>query len=147
MRAKISAIPTVWGISGLGCDETDGYSNCYDGLSPSTTGDTGYYNSDGTYVTSVTPINTTNGTTAGSSTNVLSAISALTNSFTSIFKSIQPLPQGCTQVAGPYGMSTQCSASAVANPLSLTSSLSSGGSSTWLLIGGVAVVAFMMFKK
>lgn len=93
------------------------------------------------------PLNTTNGTTSSSSVNTTGMINSITNAFTSIFKAIQPLPQGCTQVAGPYGTSTQCT-SAGSAALSLTNPLSSLGSSSGLLLllgGGVLLV--MMMKK
>lgn len=44
--------------------------------------------------------------TSGSSTNWGNFATSLANSFTNIFKTIQPLPSGCIQVAGPYGVST-----------------------------------------
>jgi hypothetical protein len=85
---------------------------------------------------------------SGSSTNWSSVISNLAASFPSIYKSIAgPLPSGCIQVAGPYGVSTQCGNNAAQPSLSLTSSLSSlGGISPIILIGG-AIVVFMMMKK
>src|ERR1700690_3884091 len=46
------------------------------------------------------------GGTVNTSTNTTqstNAITAIANAFSSIFKTIQPLPAGCTQVAGPYG--------------------------------------------
>ena len=85
----------------------------------------------------------------GSTTSVTpSLVAGIASAFSSIFKTIQPLPAGCTVVAGPYGQSTSCSGTGT-NPLSLSSSLSSltsGGNSSLLLIGG-AVLLFMMMKK
>ena len=76
------------------------------------------------------------------------AVTGIASAFTSVFRAIQPLPSGCIQVAGPYGMSTQCGNSASQPTLGISSSLSSLGmsGSTLLLIGG-AVVVIMMMKK
>ena len=80
-----------------------------------------------------------------------SIITNIASAFSNIFKTIQPLPAGCTVVAGPYGQSTSCSGTGT-NPLGsslLGGSLLGGtstSSSTMLLIGG-AVLLFMMMKK
>ena len=87
-------------------------------------------------------------TTINASTTTFnpSIITSIAGAFSSIFKTIQPLPAGCTVVAGPYGQSTACSGTGT-NPLSLTGSLSSmGGSSSLLLLGG-AVLLIMLMKK
>ena len=73
------------------------------------------------------------------------SVGSIANAFSSIFKSVAgPLPAGCIQVAGPYGMSTQCGGS---NQPSLSmSSLSSslGSNSSLLLIGGAVLVVMLM---
>lgn len=86
---------------------------------------------------------------SGSSTNWGSFASSLANSFSSIFKTIQPLPSGCIQVAGPYGTSTQCGNQASQPILNMSGAASSLGmsSSTLLLLGGAVVVVIMMSKR
>ena len=79
-----------------------------------------------------------------------SIITGIASAFSNIFKTIQPLPAGCTVVAGPYGQSTSCSGTGT-NPLgsSLLGGSLLGGTSTIspvVLIGG-AVLLFMMMKK
>jgi len=149
MRARISAIPTIYGIgcAGMGCGGLGDDSVDVTGMTDQQAIDAadqwiaGFDSAQQTYTG--TPTNTTNGTTTIPTASV---ISGLTNAFTSIFKAIQPLPSGCTQVAGPYGMSTQCTPSG-STALSLGSSLTSGGSSSLLLIGGAVLLAVMMFSK
>ena len=84
----------------------------------------------------------------GSSINWANTMSSISSSFSNIFKAIQPVPQGCTQVSGPYGVSTQCLAPGQASTLSLSSAASSLGlssSTLLLLVGGVVVI--MIVKK
>jgi hypothetical protein len=86
------------------------------------------------------------GSPVGTSVNPTSIVASISSAFANIFKTVQPLPQGCTQVAGPYGVSTQCSPNA--STLNLTSgltSLTSGGMLPILLIGGV--VLLVMSRK
>src|ERR1035437_4132146 len=79
-----------------------------------------------------------------------SIITNIASAFSNIFKTIQPLPAGCTVVAGPYGQSTSCSGTGT-NRLgsSLLGGSLLGGTSTIspvVLIGG-AVLLFMMMRK
>jgi hypothetical protein len=76
-----------------------------------------------------------------------SIISNIAGAFSSIFKTLQPLPAGCTVVAGPYGQSTACSGTGT-NPLSLNMAGNVlGGSSSMLLLAGAALLLVMMMKK
>ena len=87
--------------------------------------------------------------TGSTTSNPSSIINTIASDFANIFKAIQPLPAGCTQVAGPYGTSTQCVGAGQASTLSLNSVASSLGtsSSTLLLMGGAVLVFMMMSKK
>jgi hypothetical protein len=71
-------------------------------------------------------------------------ISSVTNSFTSVFKAIQPIPAGCQSVAGPYGTSLQCAGAG--NGLNTMSLPSLGGSSIWL-IAALGIGAVLLLKK
>lgn len=95
-----------------------------------------------------TPTSTTNGTTAFNPTTALNIMSGITNSFTNIFRAIQPLPAGCSQVAGRYGVSTQCSQQG-SNELSLLNSGDTGGllSSPLVLIGGGLLLLMVLKGK
>jgi|ERR1035441_11310 hypothetical protein len=143
------------GCQGLGVLVCDAEDQCYDdgtgvAVDPNVTTlnypvpPSGGTLSPGSSIPAVGTVNTSTNTTPP-----LSAVAAIAAAFSSIFKTIQPLPAGCTVVAGPYGQSTQCSGTG--NPtasaaLSLTSALSSGGSSL-LLLGGAALLIFMIAKK
>lgn len=171
MKARIRAIPTVYGIgcAGLQCggglgqdlgEEDQSYNTTPDNsiLAPTysvgdTTDMTGLTTSTGDVCTNAsctsttTPsiwntISTTNGTTSTPTTSLTSAIASISSAFTNIFKAIQPLPAGCTQVAGPYGTSTQCVNATTTQSLLSLSSL--GSSNTLLLIGGVALVGVFL---
>ena len=91
------------------------------------------------------PINTTNGTTNSGTPSFSSFVSNLTNSFTSIFKAIQPLPAGCSQVNNIYGQSTQCNATGTSGALSLSGA--TGLSTSTLLLIGAGIVVIMIMKK
>ena len=132
MKADIQGLPSVYGTPGLG-------DFIYSG-SGDTTG------VDPTLMNQVE--NTGNISYGGGISNntIASSVASLSSAFANIFKTIQPLPEGCTQVAGPYGVSTSCAGSGASNALSL-STLSSGGSSSLLLYGGLALIVFMMLKK
>lgn len=158
MKAMITARPSVYGITrdginGLGAlgddanvgiiDPTDqalldsSFGEWWSQQFPGSSLDTGTY--------SGTPTNTTNGTMAAG-INTASLIGSITNSFTSIFKAIQPVPAGCAQITNQYGTSTQCAS----NGTMLSSTLPTlGGISgtTLLLLGGAALVVFMVAKK
>jgi hypothetical protein len=123
----LSAV-NIRGMGNMVCADWSTLADCYD---------------DGTGLATSLPSTTNVSTT----TIPPSVITSIANTFSSIFKTIQPLPAGCTVVAGPYGQSTACSGTGT-NPLSLTSSLSSltGSSSTMLLLGG-AVLLIMLMKK
>ena|ERR1035437_4207572 len=86
----------------------------------------------------------------GSTTSVTpSLVAGIASAFSSIFKTIQPLPAGCTVVAGPYGQSTSCSGTGT-NPLGsslIGGSLLGGTSVSPVLLIGAAVLLFMMMKK
>ena len=89
----------------------------------------------------------TTGTTAPA-TDWSKVLSGITNSFTSIFKAIQPVPAGCSMVQTAQGSSVQCLSSIqqASGTSSFTSLLGSGSSSTiLLLVAGVA--AIMILKK
>ena len=91
--------------------------------------------------TTGTITNTTNtGNTSGSGiADFTKILGSVTSSFTNIFKAIQPVPEGCQTVAGPYGTSVQCASTGQTLTSNLTSSSSSiGGISltTLLVIGG-----------
>jgi hypothetical protein len=167
MKARVFATPTINGwkrYGGLGQDETseDEYNADAAAVSFPTIIQSGYNDitdwltgetptSDSTIVPSEVlgqaSTNTTNATSAPSTTNVAGAISSLSSAFTNIFKAIQPLPAGCTQVAGPYGTSTQCVNATTAQSALSLSSLTSGSGGTILLIGGVALLAFMFMGR
>ena len=130
------------GISGLG-DTLDlsalypvdysnpGSSSVYDAVSAG--GGLGPASTINTSTTSVTP----------------SLVAGIASAFSSIFKTIQPLPAGCTVVAGPYGQSTSCSGTGT-NPLGsslIGGSLLGGTSVSPVLLIGAAVLLFMMMKK
>ena len=92
-------------------------------------------------------LNTTNGTTATGSVNATGAVNAIANAFTSIFKAIQPLPAGCTQIQNIYGTSTQCNASGTASTLNLSGSTIGGLSITTILLLAGGVLLFMNMGK
>jgi hypothetical protein len=160
MKARVFATPTINGwkrYGGLGQDPGDpadisfptvvstNYGDITDWLSSLTpTSDTTIVPSE---ILGQASTNTTNATSAPSTTNVAGAISSLSSAFTNIFKAIQPLPAGCTQVAGPYGTSTQCVNATTAESALNLSSLTSGGSGTILLIAGVGILAFMFMGR
>jgi hypothetical protein len=135
------------GLGTIVCDE----SGCYD----DGTGNTSIYGTSGTPgagqepatgggpgTPGYTPIP---GTPVTAPTNVASIVSSISNAFSSIFKTIQPLPAGCTQVAGPYGVSTQCVGSGTTtSPLSLSML---GSSSSLLLIGGAVLVVVLISSR
>ena len=134
------------GLGAIVCDET----GCYD----DGTGDTTVYGTSGSGQQPATgggagtvgysPIP---GTSVSAPSNVAGSISAIANAFSSIFKTIQPLPAGCTQVAGPYGVSTQCVGSGTStSPLSLSTLGVSGSSGSLLLIGGAVLLVVMLSK-
>jgi hypothetical protein len=85
--------------------------------------------------------------TYASGTNVAGAIASISSAFANIFKTIQPVPSGCTQVAGPYGTSVQCLSSGQQSSMSLSNLSSSLGSSSGILLIGGAVLLVMMMKK
>lgn len=156
MKALVHGSTSVYdlydGGAGLGCDESGG--DVCGSVGPQDPINVSQVSYDPTSLFNVgwntpaysgTPTNTTNGTTAMTVANTASILGSITNSFTNIFKAIQPLPSGCAQVAGPYGMSTQCTPQG-SQGLNLMSSTGIGGISPILLIGG-AVVLFMMMKK
>ena len=127
----------VKGMGTLICDET----GCWDdgGGSPTpVSGDLNQQPSSG---------NGSTGSSSSNATNPTTWITSLSSAFSNIFKAVQPLPAGCTQVAGPYGVSTQCLATGQASTLSLNSVASSLGSSSSLLLIGGAVVVFMLMSK
>ena len=150
------------GLGGIVCDDMGCYDDGTGQVAPVPSGgtftdyttgttyvNTGAYVGAGSYPTTITPTatNTTNATTSGVST--ASAISSIAAAFSNIFKTISPLPAGCTQVAGPYGTSTQCvgSQNTPTSTLSLTSLTSSLGSSSGILLIGGVVILIMMMKK
>jgi hypothetical protein len=65
--------------------------------------------------------------------------------FSTIFRAVQPVPAGCTQVAGPYGTSTSCSQAGQQAP---ALNLSSGVSAylPWLIGGGLVLFAVKAFS-
>lgn len=136
--------PSVYG--GLsGCGDITGWDSNGDPIVDTASCSAGI---PGTENTSWPTTNTTNGTTSTSDTvNVATAVSSLSNAFANIFKAIQPVPAGCTQVAGPYGVSVQCAGQGQSTlPLGLTS-LTSGGSGSLLLIGGAVLIVILISKK
>jgi hypothetical protein len=67
--------------------------------------------------------------------------------FSTIFKAVQPVPAGCTQVAGPYGTSVSCaSPGQPAAGLNLPSS-GIGSFMPMLLLAGAGLVAVKVFSK
>ena len=92
-------------------------------------------------------LNTTNATTAPTTGSPTAAVNAIASAFTSIFKAIQPLPAGCTQIQNVYGTSTQCNASGTASTLSLSSSLGGISITTILLLAGGVLLFMNMSKK
>jgi hypothetical protein len=132
MKASVDQIQTVYGLQGLG-DQ---------GICLNVNPDTG--GCDSWEYPTGTPISTTYAPTTSSPT-FAQTISTLTNSFTSIFKAISPIPAGCQSVAGPYGTSLACAGAG--NGLATQSLLSSSSSSTYLLIGGAVLIGFLMMKK
>jgi hypothetical protein len=157
MRAT-SLNPSVYGGSGhhatahggMG-DATSDWNSLFGSSQPSSVGGTVY-----TLPGSPTGVDELGGYTPGAitgssgpvaSTNWSSVLSGITNSFTSIFKAIQPIPAGCSQVLTAQGSSVQCLSSVQQQSgASFTSMLGSGSSSTiLLLIGGVVLV--MMMKR
>ena len=92
-------------------------------------------------------LNTTNATTATGTSNPTGAVNAIANAFTSIFKAIQPLPAGCTQIQNVYGTSTQCTANGAASTLNLSGSTIGGLSITTILLLAGGVLLFMNMGK
>jgi hypothetical protein len=78
--------------------------------------------------------------------NTTTVVNSISNAFAKIFGAVQPLPAGCTQVAGPYGMSTQCAGSGTPT-LSLSSFPTSLGGSSIYIIGALAIGAILLLKK
>lgn len=143
MRAYGEAVQDIYGYKGIGacgdCLMYDSAGNCVGW-------DTSSCDSPAPGTMGPPPLSTTSSTGATTTANILGDVNALSSAFANIFKSIQPLPSGCTQVAGPYGISTQCNNNAAGLPLSL-SALGAGGSSSILLLGGAALVLILMLKK
>jgi hypothetical protein len=131
MRAITGVKQTVYGISGLGDDG---------GVTFDTSGGaitTGDYNS---------PITSTSNASAGTNwVGIATAVSGISSAFANVFKAVSPLPSGCTQVAGPYGVSTQCLAAGQSS--TLTSALVPGSSSNLILIGGAVLLVVMLMKR
>lgn len=83
----------------------------------------------------------------GSSFNYPRLFNTIATDFSTIFKAVQPVPAGCTQVAGPYGTSVSC-----ANPgqpaagLNLPTASSLTSFLPLLLGGGLLVFAIKAFS-
>lgn len=65
----------------------------------------------------------------------------LTQDFSTIFKTIQPIPAGCTQMVGPQGAYVSCSSTGVA-PSTMGFPGVSGGLGTLLIVGAIGFVLF-----
>lgn len=124
-------------VGGLGCacSEMDDTGACLD-PEPCSSQDV----SSGPFVGP--PINVPIYSNSNLKTSPASVIASISQSFANIFKTMQPLPAGCTQVSGPYGLSTQCLGNQqVSNPLGFNTIVGSGFASSGslllpLLIGG-----------
>lgn len=76
--------------------------------------------------------------------NVPGLFNTIAGDFSTIFKAVQPVPAGCTQVAGPYGTSVSCAQSGQpAAALNVASSLTSF--LPMLLLGGGLLFAIKAF--
>jgi hypothetical protein len=77
--------------------------------------------------------------------NVPGLFNTIATDFSTIFKAVQPVPAGCTQVAGPYGTSVSC-----ANPGQPAAALNVASSLTSflpiLLLGGGVLFAIKAFS-